>query len=174
MAVDKKNLAILLLALLTVVNIAALVTFGYHRLGFERHFHPAGPSDEPRKAIRQELGLSQEQAEEFEARFEKFRAETKPITDSLEAKKMEMMNELSAARPSMERVDKLAGEIGALHEQLQKKMALNLLEGKSLLTPEQQEKFFSLFREGPGRAKGLRNPGAKGGPPGRPGFGENR
>jgi Spy/CpxP family protein refolding chaperone len=173
-AIDKKNLAILLLVLLTVVNVAALVTFGYHRLRFERHFHPADASDEPGKAIRQELGLSQEQAKEFEANFEKFRAETKPITDSLEAKKAEMMNEVSADRPSMEKVDELAGEIGALQAQLQKKMALHLLEGKSLLTPQQQKKFFSLFREGPGRAKGLREPGAMGGPPRRPDFGESR
>ncbi len=174
MAIEKKNLAILLLALLTVVNVAALVTIGYHRLRPERHLRPAGLPDEPEKAIKQELNPSEEQAEELRAHFERFRTETRPITDSLEAKRAEMMKEISADQPSLEKVDELAGEIGALQTRLQRKMARHLLEGKSLLTPEQQKKFLSLFRKGPGRAKGLRDPGAMGGPPGRPDFGERR
>ena len=163
-----------MLALLTVVNVAALVTIGYHRLRFDAHPRPMVPLVEPGNVMKQELNLSEEQAQEFQARFEKFRTETEPIMDSLEAKKAEMMSEISAEQPSMARLDQLAGEIGALQTQLQKRMILHLLEGKSLLTPQQQKKFFSLFKEGPGRAKGLRDPGAMGGPPGRPDFGERR
>jgi Spy/CpxP family protein refolding chaperone len=79
------------------------------------------------------------------------RKETEPILDSLEVTRKKLMDELSGDEPDRDKLDSLAEEIGSLQAELQKKMIGHLLEGKSLLTPEQQKKFFSLFRGGPDR-----------------------
>jgi Spy/CpxP family protein refolding chaperone len=170
----KKNLVILFLVLLTIVNIAALVTIAYHRFHPKRSFHPMGRPETPESFIKQELDLTEEQAEEFKAHFKRSRTEMEPILDSLEVIKKQLMDEISADEPSMDRLDQLAGEIGTLQAAMQKKMILHLLKGKSLLTPEQQKKFFSLLREGLGRMEGMRDPGRMGKPPGRPDLKDGR
>jgi Spy/CpxP family protein refolding chaperone len=171
----KKNLIILFLVLLTIVNVAALATIAYHRFQPKGHFPPEGrPPDMHKDFIQQELGLNEKQAKEFRAHFERGRKETEPILDSIEVKRMALMDELSANEPDKDRLNRLAEEIGSLQAELQKKMIVHLLEGKSLLTPEQQKKLFSLFKEVRGREGEFRGPGGMPGPPGKPDFGDGR
>ena len=157
----KKNLVILFLVLLTIVNIAALATFAYHR------FHPKMPfptmerPGTPESFIQRELDLNEEQAKEFEAHFKKFRMETEPILDSLRAKRAKLTEEMSTEGSSVAKLDSLTEEIGALEVRLQKKTIMHMLEAKTFLTPEQQKKFFSLFREGRERIRGWRDRGDK-------------
>jgi Spy/CpxP family protein refolding chaperone len=171
----KKNLVILFLALLTIVNIAALATFAYH------HFRPKGAfpqmnrPDTPERFIRRELDLNEEQAKEFEAQAKRFQEEIEPIRDSLEAKRSDLMNEIMAKEPSMDKLNQLSEEIGALHAKLEKRTSTHLLQGKSLLTPEQQKKFFSLFKEGKDRIRELRKRGdRREGGPEHPDFEEGK
>ncbi|MCK4385852.1 MAG: periplasmic heavy metal sensor [candidate division Zixibacteria bacterium] len=143
----KKNLVILLLILLTIVNVAALATIAYHRLESKRRFRPMGRPDTPMNFIKQELDLNEKQVKEFESQDKRFREETKPILDSLKTKRKDLMNEIAAEQPSMDKLDKLTEEIGALQVALQKKTIMHLLKERSFLTPEQQQKFFSIFKE---------------------------
>jgi Spy/CpxP family protein refolding chaperone len=147
----KKNLIILFLVFLTIINVAALATIAYHRFHPKRPFSSEGPPDVHRNFIQQELGLNEEQTKEFETHFEAVRKETEPILDSLEVTRKKLMDELSGDEPDRDKLDSLAEEIGSLQAELQKKMIGHLLEGTSLLTPEQQKKFVSLFRGGPDR-----------------------
>jgi Spy/CpxP family protein refolding chaperone len=153
----KKNLAILFLALLTIINIAALATFSYHRFHPKEPFHPVERPNTPESFIKREVGLSDEQAKEFQSQAKKFQEEIEPIRDSLEAKRSDLMNEIMAEKPSMDKLNQLSEEIGALQVNLEKMTSMHLLKGKSLLTPEQQKKFFSLFKERQGRMRGLRD-----------------
>jgi Spy/CpxP family protein refolding chaperone len=159
----KKNLAILLLILLTVVNVAALATIAYHRFHCKKDFplmgRPDMRTDRHMDFIKHELGLNEEQVKEFESRDKRFREETKPIHDSLRAKRKELMDEIAAEEPSVEKLDRLAEEIGALEIALKKKTTAHLLEGKAILTPEQQKKFFSLFKERRDRTRGWKDRG---------------
>lgn len=147
----KKNPIILFLVLLTIINVAALATFAYHRFHSKRDFPlRGGPDRQPDRHmdfVKHELGLNEEQAKEFESRNDGFREETKPIHDSLRAKRKELMDEISAEGPSVEKLDRLAEEIGALEITLKKRTTAHLLEGKAILTPEQQQKFLSLLKE---------------------------
>jgi Spy/CpxP family protein refolding chaperone len=171
----KKNLIILFLVLLTIVNVAALATIAYHRFQPKGYFLPEGrPPDMHKNFIQQELGLNEKQAKEFEAHFERFRMETEPIHDSLEVKRIQLMEEISADEPDKDKLNRLAEEMGSLQAELQKKMIVHLLEGKSLLTPEQQKKFFSLFKERRGGEGEFRGPGGMKEPPGKPDFGDGR
>jgi Spy/CpxP family protein refolding chaperone len=171
----KKNLVILFLVLLTIVNIVALATFAYHRFHPKMPFHPMERPDTPERFIKRELGLNEQQTKEIEAHFKKFRIETETILDSLRTKRAELAEEMAAQEPSVVKLDSLTEEIGALEIRLQKKTIMHMLEAKAFLTPEQQKKFFSLFKEGKDRIRGLRNRGSKterG--PGHPGFEEGR
>jgi Spy/CpxP family protein refolding chaperone len=171
----KKKLVILFLIVLTIVNVAAVVTIAYHRWQFKRHSPPIGRPDAHMNFIKQELGLNEEQAKEFESQAKRFEEEIEPIRDSLEAKRSDLMNEIMAKEPSMDKLNKLSEEIGALHVKLEKRTSMHLLKGKSLLTPEQQKKFFSLFKEGRKRIKGSRDDGREiGGRPRPPNFEEGR
>ncbi|MCK4427010.1 MAG: periplasmic heavy metal sensor, partial [candidate division Zixibacteria bacterium] len=123
----KKNLVILLLILLTIVNVAALATIAYHRLESKRRFRPMGRPDTPMNFIKQELDLNEKQVKEFESQDKRFREETKPILDSLKTKRKDLMNEIAAEQPSMDKLDKLTEEIGALQVALQKKTIMHLL-----------------------------------------------
>ena len=169
----KKNLVILFLILLTIINVAALATIAYHRFHPKRHFPPMGRPDRGMSFIKQELDLNEEQVKEFEAQAKRFKIETEPIRDSLRAKRRDLMDEVAAEQPSMDKLDKLTEEIGALQAALQKKTTMHLLQRKSLLTPEQQKNFFSLFKEGRDRMSGLMDPGrGRGRPPKPPHFEE--
>jgi Spy/CpxP family protein refolding chaperone len=170
----KKNLIIVFLILLTIVNVAALGTIAYHRLHAKRPFPPKGRTDGHMKFLQQELGLSEEQARDFESHMERFRMETEPIQDSIRTIRTELMSELTKPEPDVQRLNKLAEEIGTLEVRLKKKSITHMLEGRSLLTPEQLKKFLSLLGEGQKRAKGLRGPGEKERWPGNPDFMEGR
>lgn len=169
----KKNLVILFLIVLTIINIAALATFAYHRFHPKRSFPPMDRSDTPERFIQRELDLNEEQVKEFEAQRERFKIETEPLLDSIKAKRKELRDEIATEGPNVEKLDKLAEEIGALEITLKKKTTAHLLEGKALLTPEQQKKFFSLFKEGRDRIKGFMDRGrGKGKSPRHPNFEE--
>ncbi len=175
----KKNLIIVILILLTIVNVAALATIAYHRFHFKRHFPlMGGPDMQPDRHmdfIKHELGLNEKQVRQFESQDKKFWEETKPIHDSLRAKRKELMDEIAAEEPNVEKLDKLAEEIGTLEIMLKKKTTAHLLEGKAILTPEQQKNFFSLFKEGRDRMRGWRDRGKGiGGQPRHPNFEEGK
>jgi len=155
----KKNLVILFLVLLTIINVSALATIAYHRWHSRRPFPPMLRPDRHMDFIKQELNLNEEQVKEFESQAKRFKQETKPILYSLKAKRKDLMDEIAAEEPNEDRLDKLTEEIGALQAALQKKTIVHLLEEKSLLTPEQQQKFFSLLRERGDHARMLRNRG---------------
>jgi Spy/CpxP family protein refolding chaperone len=149
----KKNLVILFLAVLTIVNIAALATIAYHRFQPKRPFPPMGQTDTPGSFIKRELDLNEEQAKEFESQDKRFREATKPILDLLEAKRKDLMEEVAAEEPNRDKLDRLTEEIGTLQMTLEKNITMHLLQTKSLLTPDQQKKFFSLFKEGRDRMR---------------------
>jgi Spy/CpxP family protein refolding chaperone len=159
----KKNLIVLFLVLLTIINIAALATFAYHRFHFKRDFpRRGGPDVQPDRHmdfIKQELDLNEEQLKEFESQADRFKEETKPILDSLRTKRRALMDEIAVEEPSRDKLNMLTEEIGALQGELHKKTIVHLLEEKSILTPEQQQKFFSLLKERRDRARGFRDRG---------------
>ena len=171
----KKNLVILFLIVLTIINVAALATIAYHRLHPKRHFPPRGGPDMHEAFIKHELGLNEEQIKEFESQDKRYREETKPILDSLRAKRGELQKGIAAEEPNLRKLDKLTEEIGVFDVTVKKKTTMHLLNMKSLLTPEQRKKFFSLFKEGRDRMRGWRDrEKGIGGRPRHPNFEEGK
>ena len=155
----KKNLVIFLLVVLTIINVAALVTIAYNRWHPKRHFSLRDRPDMHKNFLKQELDLTEEQIEQFEAHMREFRIEAEPILDSLRQMRRSILNEISADEPNIEKLDELAEEIGTLEIVLKKKLITHFIKGKSFLTPEQQKRFFSRFMEGLDRTRGFRGRG---------------
>ena len=148
----KKNIVIILLVFLTILNISALATIAYQRITHAgKAPPPQEPPPEPGKRMIRYLGLNEEQANAFHANHERLKKETEPIFTSMEAKRKELMDETAVEQPDIEKINNLIEEIGTLEIALKKKTITNMLALKSILTPEQQKKFFSRFHERRGR-----------------------
>jgi len=155
----KKNILIAFLTVLTIVNVAALTTIAYNRITIKRHSPRRENAESPDDFMRRELGLDDSQAKAFKEGFEKFKLESDSIMDSLDIKRAALIDELAAENPNAIKLDSLATEIDAMQAEMQKKMIAHLLASKSVLTIEQQKKFFSAFKKRKDREGGPDRPG---------------
>ena len=62
-------------------------------------------------------------------------------------KRLELVRGLMAEAPDSLELERIVAEIGSLQAFLQREVVRHLLEEKSVLTPAQQERFFSLVLE---------------------------
>jgi Spy/CpxP family protein refolding chaperone len=144
----KRKLTVGALLLLTVINVAGLLTMGYGRL---RHAHQMpGPSvadivGQP-DFMRRELGLSEQQAAQLAALREKFQVNLARLRPALQAKRAELVQLVAEAQPDRVRIDALMVELRSLQAELQNACVQQLLDEKSILTPEQQRKFLDAVR----------------------------
>ncbi|KPJ59349.1 MAG: hypothetical protein AMJ46_11475 [Latescibacteria bacterium DG_63] len=171
----KRNLVILAIVVLVIINISALATiihnrwFGVPRPPVEpRHMHPV-------TFLREHLKLDESQIAEFQARRSSFESEIERVREDMEQKREALMEELRAESPDTLRIDQLVEEIGALQAQLQKRAIRHMLQEQSILTPEQREKFFSMFAKHLHKRGQMpwRSPEGRRGPRSRP-FGSER
>jgi len=144
----KRKLMVGALLLLTVVNVAGLLTMGYGRL---RHAHQMpGPSvadivGQP-DFMRRELGLSEEQAAQLAVLREKFQANLARLRPALQGKRAELVQLVAEVQPDRTRIDALMAELRSLQAELQTACVQQLLDEKSILTPAQQRKFLDAIR----------------------------
>lgn len=144
----KRKLVVGALLLLTVANVAGLATMGYGRW---RHSQLTGaPSvadivGQP-DFMRQELGLSEEQAAQLAGLRGKFQANLTRLRPALQAKRAELVQLVAEAQPNRAHIEALMVELRSLQAELQRTCIQQLLDEKSILTPEQQRKFLEAIR----------------------------
>jgi len=142
----KRKLLIWGIVLLTVVNIAALGTIGYHRFrqcGERQHENQHAR----RGFLHRELALSDAQAAQMKVLKESFQANARPIRLALRSKRERLLQFLTAPDPDCAKIDSVQSEIDSLQAELQKLVIGHLLDEKKIITPEQQSRFFSIIRE---------------------------
>jgi Spy/CpxP family protein refolding chaperone len=144
----KRKLTVGALLLLTVINVAGLLTMGYGRL---RHSHVMlGPSvadivGQP-DFMRRELGLSEEQAAQLAVLRGKFQTNLARLRPALQGKRAELVQLVADVQPDRARIDALMAELRSLQAELQNACVQQLLDEKAILTPEQQRKFLDAIR----------------------------
>jgi len=97
--------------------------------------------------FQKELGFSPEQerqAKEFRNAY--FNA-MKPVFDSLEQKRVAMIDELSKPKPDTLILNRIADEVGSLHAQLKRNTIKQLLKLRGICTPQQVEKLNILNKK---------------------------
>jgi len=99
------------------------------------------------------LSLSESQKKEIESLDRSFYARIEKIRTELRQRRAELSEVLGDSSPNREKIKDKVSEIASLQAELQRETINHLVEIRSLLTPEQQAKFFSLIgkRLRPGR-----------------------
>jgi Spy/CpxP family protein refolding chaperone len=140
----KKKLLIILLAVVTLFNITAIVTFGYYRFVGRPPFPPPF-RDDPGMGPYHDVGLDESQMSRLQAARDEFFERTRPIADSLHRMRMEMFQMLRAEAVDTVAVFALIDNIGTLQNTLQKDAISHILAEGPILTREQKERLFNMF-----------------------------
>jgi len=133
--------------------------------------------------MKAELGLTDEQAEKLHQIFIDTRKANIKTRADLEIKRMELHELMRADATDRDAALKKVQEISALREQMMRQHVESMLAAKTVLTPEQQQKFRAMMAgrssrraEGFRGPRGLRRwqggPGGPGGPGGLSGPGD--
>jgi len=131
--------------ILSVILLAVLGTLIFSRLDKDRfEKKPPFPHAGFEEMLKKELALTPDQQTKFGELRKKFEKIRKPIFDSLSVKRIEMVQEISKINPDTVLLSHIAEKIGMLQVQLRKATIKNILEMKSICTPEQRIKFNSL------------------------------
>ncbi len=143
----KKNIIIITVVFLTIINLASLATFAYYRW----FFMPVSPIMERAEIsfqfIKKRLNLNDRQAGQFKSSFKIFQQEAGIILDSLQINRAMFFDELSFEEPDSIKLNTLIKEMSTLQEELKMKAINNLLRARAFLTPQQQREFISFFNE---------------------------
>jgi Spy/CpxP family protein refolding chaperone len=143
----KRKLLVLGIIILVIANISALVTIAYNRwFKSEEAFRSASPRHSF-AFLCGELSLTEDQMAQLQALRASFDNQIGEVRITLREKRAALMEELRRAAPDSTRINQLIDEIGTLQSELQKQAIRYMLQEKATLTPEQREKFFSMFEE---------------------------
>jgi Spy/CpxP family protein refolding chaperone len=134
-----------------LVTVLVMLTFPALAMaqGWEMGMHQGmgyGPSWMGSWASR--LNLSNEQMQKLEALHERFLKETISIRNDLALKQVELRTLWLQTNPEEGKILAKEKEINALMAQVQEKATKYLLEGRKVLTPEQQAKAMAFFMRG--------------------------
>lgn len=170
MAITKRNkILILIFALLTLINVGAAVSV-FMRLNNKsanREIDAGGmktPDDAefigPRMMIN-ELGFSEEQAEELSFSKDILRQNTQPHMSEIRRINQLLIDEVLKAEPDTTVIKALCEKIGENHAQMRFHSAMHLIDMRSIATPEQYVRLEGFFREMIMRGDGMKGDGPR-------------
>jgi Spy/CpxP family protein refolding chaperone len=141
----KKKLIIYALLILTIINLAALGTFLFHRFRSCTQSRVDRRQAEGFEQIKQELSLSAEQIVKFQEFRKAFHAELDSLSAQQNDLRRQLIQELAAPTPDRKRLSEINERINRLQIKAQERVINHLLDVKAILGPEQQEKFLSII-----------------------------
>jgi Spy/CpxP family protein refolding chaperone len=153
----KKKFIIYPLLILTIINLAALGTFFFHRFRGSARSRVDHRQAEGFEQVKQELSLSAEQIVKFQEYRKVFHAEIDSLSAQQNDLRRELIQELAAKTPDRKRLSEINERINRLQLEAQERVINHLLDVKAVLGPEQQEKFLSIILQrltsptGPGK-----------------------
>ena len=153
----KKKFIIYALLILTVINLAALGTFLFHRFRGCARSRVDHRQAEGFKQVKQELSLSAEQIVKFQEYRKAFHAELDSLSAQQNDLRRQLIKELAATTPDRKRLSEINERIYRLQIEAQERVINHLLDVKAILGPEQQAKFLSIILQrltaptGPGK-----------------------
>jgi Spy/CpxP family protein refolding chaperone len=143
----KYRFAIWTIVILSIIILSSVGTILFFRLT-NRPERPTGQNFKKRDQIgqffRKELNLTSGQEKTLRVYRQQFFENSKNIFDSLEKKRITMIQELSKPKPDTQLLYRIANEMGTLHGNLRHEMIRNLLQIRSICTPEQIKKLNTI------------------------------
>lgn len=142
---NKKNIAIISIVVLLIINIAAIST-----VLFLTYKKPEMPNEiQPRESMRsarKNLNLSADQKKAFEAFQKEYQEQTKKVFVEMHQKRVLMMDEFSKEDPDSSVLYDLAEKTGELHKDLKRLTINHLLDLKGICNQEQFRYLEGMFR----------------------------
>jgi len=126
----QRQVAVMLMAALMLLGAAA--ARGQSRGGF---------SEAERQTLVRELGLTPEQARNFQAIGDKYDKAREGISGTIAVQESDLEKALAAAKPDDARIKELVSAVIAGHDQLFQSLKEQRQEEMAMLTPVQQGKF---------------------------------
>ncbi|HUV87826.1 MAG TPA: Spy/CpxP family protein refolding chaperone [bacterium] len=136
----RQKILIIALVVSVALNVGALVTFAYRCATTPKPPEPPG-------RLAQELGLTDEQREMMREQREKSCREMEPLRREMDRKRGEVLALLKKPEVDVARRDQLFAEIADLQMRMELLTFENMCETKSMLRPEQQERFIAHVEE---------------------------
>ncbi|MHC1744168.1 MAG: Spy/CpxP family protein refolding chaperone [Syntrophobacteraceae bacterium] len=108
----------------------------------------AGVSPQPsRQPVFLQLDLTSEQSGAFSSERDRFHARLQEWGDEIKIRQMELIDLLEAGASDQQAVERKQEEIQRLQRIVQDGVIVHVLQGRSLLTPEQRSRFFQLIKD---------------------------
>ena len=136
------------LAASLILNISILATAGYMYYKQSDYWvSPFGAKMKKDRFLFEELSLRPEQLKTMKERAMVFRAEIDRRRKEIAEKKMTMLNFMRADVPDRRAIDTAISDISRIQEDMQRVVAMHILEEKATLDKDQQKKFFDLIED---------------------------
>jgi Spy/CpxP family protein refolding chaperone len=142
----KSKIIIILLIISFGINIGLIVRLAWQRPMLRRFEERDIRQGWRRDGLRHRLDLKENQLKAIEAMHESTFVKMNVIRDTLELKRAALINILKELQPDNAKIQTLVKEIANLQAQIELGFTENLLAMKKVLTPQQQQQFFELFK----------------------------
>lgn len=134
------------LALSVLLNLSAVAAAGYHVVSQRNSWtSPFGTKMARDRFLFEELSLSPAQTRAMREKAIPFRAEIDRRRAEIAGRRKELIALLRSDAPDAASIDAAIAQIGALQEELQRKITRQMLQQKALLSREQQGRFIDLI-----------------------------
>ena len=135
-----------ILAASLILNISILATAGYVYFKQSDYWvSPFGAKMKKDRFLFEELSLSPDQLKTMKERAIDFRAEIDRRRKEITGKRLLMLNLMRADVPDRRALDTAISDISRLQEDMQRVVAMHILEEKATLDKDQQKKFLDLI-----------------------------
>ena len=134
------------LAASLILNVSILATAGYvYYRQSDYWISPFGVKMKKDRFLFEELSLRPEQLKTMKERALDFRSEIDRRRKEIAGKKIEMLNLMRAGIPDRRAIDATISDISGKQEEMQRVVAIHILEEKATLDKDQQKKFLDLI-----------------------------
>lgn len=144
---ENKRIFLLVIILLTLVNLGFVLTvilkgnfIGDGDTRGERRIHP-------RHFMREEIGFSEAQMEQFKKSRIEFREQTQPLHDSLRVLNRQLVIEATSVRPDSIKCYLISRQIGDVYTEIKQITSLHMMKVSKIATPQQAAKLKALYHE---------------------------
>lgn len=135
------------LILLVLINVSALASFFI----FSRQETPAAaccpPEETGQRALSNELGLTQSQAEKVAQINRDYKLQAEPIAAAIKEKRELILSELEQNESDTIVLNQIVKSLAILQIEIQQKNISQYLELKKVCTPEQTHRLSTLYRD---------------------------
>lgn len=140
----KKKWFIIALVFLTIVNLSALCTFVYQRWCCPEPVCATDSTEDHGCYMRKHLDITEDQVNRLNAVENSSRPLIKALAIQMKERRIELVKILMDKNSDNAKIEVALRKIDSLQATKQRQIVKRLLDEKGILTPQQQEKFFSL------------------------------